>query len=67
MVREILILLKGLASFENISKSIEMTIRDFEHVAQKVLNLSTIAEQIGDSTERLEEASATLEQTVATF
>ena len=58
---------QSLAAFENISKSIEMTIRDFEHIAQKVLNLSTIAVQIGDSTERLEEASATLEQTVATF
>lgn len=58
---------QSLTAFENISKSIEMTIRDFEHVAQKVLNLSTIAEQIGDSTERLEEASATLEQTIATF
>lgn len=58
---------QSLAAFENISKSIEMTISDFEHVANKVLELSVIAEQIGDSSERLEEASATLEQTIATF
>ena len=58
---------QSLAAFENISKSIEMTICDFENVAQKVQVLTTIAELIGDSSERLEEASATLEQTISAF
>lgn len=58
---------QSLAAFEHISKSIEMTIRDFDNVAQKVQELTAIAEQIGDSSGRLEEASATLEETIATF
>ncbi|MER1998905.1 MAG: methyl-accepting chemotaxis protein, partial [Lysinibacillus sp.] len=58
---------QSLVAFENISKSIEMTISDFEDVARKVQELTAIAKQIGDSSERLEEASATLEQTISAF
>ena len=58
---------ESLAAFENISRSIQTTIKDFEEVANKVLHLSTVATQIGESSERLEEASATLQQTIETF
>lgn len=58
---------ESLAAFENISRSIQTTMKDFEEVATKVLQLSTVATQIGESSERLEEASATLQQTIETF
>ena len=58
---------QSLTAFEHISHSIEATIRNFEEVANKVHELTLIAERIGDSSERLEEASATLEHTISTF
>lgn len=58
---------KSIASFGDISSSIETTIADFENVAIQVNELSVVAERIGESSERLEEAAAKLEETIQTF
>ncbi|MFF5994145.1 globin-coupled sensor protein [Lysinibacillus sp. KU-BSD001] len=58
---------KSLASFTNISHSIETTIADFEHVGIQVEKLSVVAERIGESSERLEEAATKLEETIQTL
>ena len=58
---------KSLTSFNDISSSIETTIADFENVAMQVKELSVVAESIGESSERLEEAAAKLEETIQTF
>ena len=58
---------KSLTSFDHISSSIETTIADFENVAMQVKELSVVAESIGESSERLEEDAAKLEETIQTF
>lgn len=57
----------SLESFEKISASIQATITDFEQVAKQVEELTVIAETIGDSSNRLSQASDKLEETIATF
>lgn len=58
---------KSLTSFEHISRAIDSTISDFENVANHVMELSQVAEKIGESSERLEEAAAKLDETVQTL
>lgn len=58
---------RSLTSFEKISSAIHTTITDFDKVAQQVEELSRVAERIGESSGRLEEASTTLEETIAAF
>lgn len=57
----------SLKSFERISEAVDATIDDFKSVGQQVSELTKIVDTIGDSTERLEEAAAKLEETIATF
>ena len=57
----------SLTAFEKITSSIQATIKDFESVADQIEQLSSIAELIGESSERLARASDQLEETVSTF
>lgn len=58
---------RSLQSFERISAAVDATIEDFHSVGQQVSELTGIVDTIGDSTERLEEAAAKLEETIASF
>lgn len=58
---------KSLSSFHNISVSVDRTIGNFENVGTEVQNLSTIVGKIGESTQKLEDASLKLEETIVTF
>lgn len=57
----------SLAAFKKITSSIQATIKDFENVAEQIEELSTIAELIGESSEKLARASDQLEETVSAF
>ncbi|PKC51091.1 hypothetical protein RhiirA1_484574, partial [Rhizophagus irregularis] len=58
---------KSLDSFENISKTVDSTISEFESVGIQIEELSNIVEKIGESSESLETAASQLEQTIETF
>lgn len=58
---------RSLESFGNISRAVDTTITDFRDVGHRVEVLSAIVETIGESSERLEEAAAKLEETIAAF
>ena len=57
----------SLIAFEKISKAVDKTIEDFQHVGMQVRDLSHIVETIGDSTKSLEHAAGKLEETLQTF
>jgi heam-based aerotactic trancducer len=57
----------SIIAFEKISKAVEKTIGDFQHVGMQVRELSHIVETIGTSTKSLEHAAGKLEETLQTF
>ena len=57
----------SLIAFEKISKAVDRTIDDFQHVGMQVHELSDIVETIGTSTKSLEHAAGKLEETLQTF
>lgn len=58
---------KSLQSLEKISTSVDTTIGDFENVGGHIQELSTIVEKLGESSEKLESAATTLEETIETL
>ncbi|BDH60171.1 methyl-accepting chemotaxis protein [Lysinibacillus sp. PLM2] len=58
---------KSMHSFENISKTVDSTISEFESVGIQIEELSNIVEKIGESSESLETAASQLEQTIESF
>lgn len=58
---------KSLLSFNKISSSVDMTIKDFQDVGTEVVEVTEIVKKLGDSSQKLEEASSVLQETILTF
>ncbi|AWE06141.1 chemotaxis protein [Lysinibacillus sp. 2017] len=58
---------QSLVAFEKISKAVDTTIDDFQHVGMQVRALDNIVETIGESTKSLEQAAGKLEETLQRF
>ena len=58
---------KALLAFNNISKSVDGTISNFQNVGEQMDELSKVVEVIGHASEEMEEAATNLEATIRSF